>query len=127
MTEAAMADDTPRTPDFTPRTPDPVTPFSVTSFPVSSFSVMSFPVTPFPVTSLLVTLFPVTPFPLPLRDVIFRGLRAKWRQLPVRVSLILRTGHLYLLNIYAIQYIIHTFIKNENAFKKFYDGSCKIK
>jgi len=30
-------------------------------------------------------------------------------------------------NIYAIQYIIHTFIKIENAFEKFYDESCKIK
>jgi len=30
-------------------------------------------------------------------------------------------------NIYAIQYIIHTFIKIENAFEKFYDGSCKVK
>jgi len=26
-----------------------------------------------------------------------------------------------------IQYIIYTFIKIENAFEKFYDGSCKVK
>jgi len=30
-------------------------------------------------------------------------------------------------NIYAIQYIIHTFIKIENVFEKFYDGFCKVK
>jgi len=30
-------------------------------------------------------------------------------------------------NIYAIQYIIHTFIKIENVFEKSYNGSCKVK